>query len=196
MKIHDVIIVGAGFAGSLWQANTQMIIKKYYWLKRKIILAGNAYDYLDDNGALVHEYGPHLFHTNIKEVVDYLSKYTSFYPYEQRVRGLINNAFVPIPFNLNSIEELFDKEKTNYLKEELIKEYRMEKKVPILELRKSDNKDVKELADFIFENVFKYYTMKQWYYSIDKLSNQVSDRVPVFVSYDDRYFPGYISDDA
>ena len=78
MKIYDVIIVGAGFAGSLWQANTQMIIKKVLLIEKKNHIDGNAYDYLDDNGVLVHEYGPHLFHTNIKEVVDYLSKYTSF----------------------------------------------------------------------------------------------------------------------
>lgn len=188
MKQYEVIIIGAGFAGSVIAERFSNDNKKVLLIEKKNHIGGNAYDYLDDNGVLVHEYGPHLFHTNIKEVVDYLSKYTSFYPYEHRVRGLINNVFVPIPFNLSSIEELFDKEKANYLKEELIKEYGMERKVPILELRKSENKDIKELAEFIFENVFKYYTMKQWDYSIEELSNQVSDRVPVFISYDDRYF--------
>ena len=185
---YDVIIVGAGYAGAVMAEQFASDGKKVLLLEKKNHIGGNAYDYMDETGIRIHQYGPHLFHTNEKEVVDYLSRFTEWYPYEHRVRGLINDRFVPIPFNLTSIEELFDKETAENLKAELIAEYGMEKKVPILQLRKSENKNVRELAEFIFEKVFKYYTMKQWDYTIEELSATVTDRVPVFVSYDDRYF--------
>ena len=185
---YDVIIIGAGYAGAVMARQYAEDNKKVLILEKKSHIGGNAYDYMDENHIRIHEYGPHLFHTNEKEVVDYLSRFTEWYPYEHRVKGLINDKFVPIPFNLTSIEELFDKETADNLKNELIKEYGMEKKVPILELRKSNNPEVRNLAEFIFEKVFKYYTMKQWDYSIEQLSATVTDRVPVFVSYDDRYF--------
>ena len=188
MSNYDVIIIGAGYAGSVMAEQYARDGKRVLILEKKSHIGGNAYDYMDMNHIRIHEYGPHLFHTNFKEVVDYLSQFTEWYPYEHRVKGLINDKFVPIPFNLTSIEELFDEDKANELKEELVKEYGMEKKVPILELRKSTNKEVKDLAEFIFEKVFKYYTMKQWDYTIEELSTTVTDRVPVFVSYDDRYF--------
>lgn len=188
MSSYDAIIIGAGFAGAVIANQFAQDNKKVLLIEKKNHIGGNAYDYIDTNGVLVHKYGPHLFHTNDREVVDFLKNYTEFYPYEHRVKGFVDNKFVPIPFNLTSIEMLFDNDKARYLKNELIKEYGMNKKVPILELRKSNNIQIKELAEFIFEKVFKHYTMKQWDYSIEELSNQVSDRVPVFISYDDRYF--------
>lgn len=185
----DVIIVGAGFAGSVIaerfanEANKNVLI-----LEKRSQIGGNMYDYLDENGVRYHEYGPHIFHTNSKEVVDYLSRFTEWYPYEHRVLGVIQGKKVPIPFNLTSIEKCFEPEKAERLKEALIEAYGMDTKVPILRLKENENEEVKELAEFIYENVFKYYTMKQWGLTPEEIDPGVTARVPVLVGRDDRYF--------
>lgn len=184
----DVIIVGAGFAGATLAYSFAKDNQKVLVLEKRSHVGGNAYDYIDENKVNRHEYGPHIFHTNSKRVVDFLSDFTEWYPYEHRVLGNVNGFVVPIPFNLTSIEKSFDTEKAEHLKKTLIEAYGMEKKVPILELRKNDNKDIKELADYIFEHVFKYYTMKQWGLTVEEIDPAVTGRVPVLVSYDDRYF--------
>jgi len=145
MKQYDVIIIGAGFAGAVTAERFASDNKQVLIIDKRHHIGGNMYDYYDENGVLVHEYGPHLFHTNKKDVVDYLSRFTEWYPYEHRVKGYIDGKFVPIPFNLTSIETLFSEEKAKHLKETLIKEYGMEQKVPILKLRQSTNEDVKDI---------------------------------------------------
>lgn len=184
----DAIIVGAGYAGAVSARVFAEAGKHVLVLEKRPHVGGNAYDYMDENGVRRHEYGPHLFHTNSKRVVDYLSRFTDWYPYEQRVLGEVEEKLVPIPFNLKSIELCFPKEKADHLKQALINAYGMEKKVPILELRKNKDPEVNELAEYIFEHVFKYYTMKQWGYSADQIDPAVTARVPVHISYDDRYF--------
>lgn len=185
----DVIVVGAGFAGSVIaerfanDANKNVLI-----LEKRNHIGGNMYDFIDDNGVRYHEYGPHIFHTNSKDVVDYLSNFTEWYPYEHRVLGLIEGKKVPIPFNLTSIEKCFDAEKAERLKKLLLDNYGMDTKVPILKLRANENAEIKELAEFIYENVFKYYTMKQWGFTPEEIDPGVTARVPVLVGRDDRYF--------
>ena len=184
----DVIVVGAGFAGCvtariLADAGAQVLI-----LERRNHIGGNAYDWLDENGVMRHEYGPHIFHTNSEKAIDFLSRFTEWYDYEHKVLGYIEGKLVPIPFNLHSIEMLFPKEKAEHLKEVLINVYGMGNKIPILELRKSDDPMIQELAEYIFEHVFKYYTMKQWGYTAEEIDPAVTGRVPVSISYDDRYF--------
>jgi len=188
MQKYDVLIIGSGFAGSVMAERFANANKKVLILEKRDHIAGNMFDYLDEKKVLVHQYGPHIFHTNRKEVVDYLSNFTDWYFYEHKVIGYVEGKMVPIPFNLRSIELCFDEAKATRLKETLIATYGMEKKVTILELRKSTNPDIIELADYIYEHVFKYYTMKQWGLSVEEIDPAVTNRVPVFVSYDDRYF--------
>ena len=187
MSNYDVIIVGAGFAGATVAQQCAEKGRKVLVIEKRKHIGGNAYDYMLD-GIDVHAYGPHIFHTNNKEVFEYLKRFGDFYPYEHRVLGHIQDKLVPIPFNLKSIELCFDEKIANELKEVLIKEYGMGNKVPIMELRKNNNPQVHMLADFIFANVFKYYTMKQWGLKAEEIDPAVTARVPVNVSYDDRYF--------
>lgn len=185
--MYDVIIAGAGFAGATAANRLAEKGKKVLLVDKRDHIGGNAYD-LQKDGILVHQYGPHIFHTSNKVVFDYLSRFTSWYPYEHRVLGHIQDKIVPIPFNLSSVESCFDNEKADHLKEVLVKEYGEGKKVPIMDLLKNEDPEIRELADFIFENVFKYYTMKQWGLSAEQIDGAVTARVPVNVSYDDRYF--------
>lgn len=185
---YDVIVIGAGYAGSISAHKFAKDGKKVLIIERRNHIGGNMYDYVDDNGVNYHKYGPHIFHTNNDGVVEFLSQFTDWYPYEHRVLGKINGQFVPVPFNLKSIEMLFEKEKAERLKKLLVETYGMETKVPILELRKSDNEEIKELAEFIYEKVFLYYTMKQWDLGPEEIDPKVTGRVPVHISYDDRYF--------
>lgn len=184
-----MIVVGAGFAGAvIAERFANSADKNVLILEKRSHIGGNMYDFIDDNGVRYHEYGPHIFHTNSKEVVDYLSEFTEWYSYEHRVLGEVEGKKVPIPFNLTSIEKCFDEEKAGRLKQVLIDAYGMDAKVPILKLRENENAEVKELAEFIYENVFKYYTMKQWGLSPEEIDPGVTARVPVLVGRDDRYF--------
>lgn len=185
----EVIVIGAGFAGSVIAERFAHVAgKRVLVLEKRAHVGGNMYDYIDENGVRRHEYGPHIFHTNSREVVDYLSQFTDWYPYQHRVLGHINGVVAPIPFNLTTIERSFPKEKAECLKTLLINEYGMEKKVPILQLRANANPEINELAEYIYEHVFKYYTMKQWGQTPEEIDPAVTGRVPVHISYDDRYF--------
>lgn len=188
MNKYDVIIVGAGYAGSVMAERYANDNKKVLVIDKRSHIGGNMYDYIDDNDVLVHQYGPHLFHCRDFHVLDYLRQFSDWYDYEHKVKGYVDGKIVPIPFNLTSIEMLFPEDKANALKSALIKEYGMEEKVPILMLRKSENEQIRELAEYIYEKVFKYYTMKQWDFTPEQIDPKVTERVPVFISYDDRYF--------
>ena len=185
----DFIVVGAGFAGAtIAERIANELNKKVLVIDKRDTIGGNMYDYIDGNGILVHKYGPHLFHTNLENVYNYLKNFGDWFFYEHRVLGKVNNKIVPIPFNISSIEKSFDKEKANKLISILEKEFGVERKIPILELRKYPDKDINEFAEYIYENVFLYYTMKQWGQTPDEIDPNVTNRVPVFISKDDRYF--------
>ena len=185
----DYIVVGAGFAGAtIAERVANELNKKVLVIDKRDNIGGNMYDYIDENGILIHKYGPHLFHTNLENVYNYLKGFGEWFFYEHRVLGKVNGKIVPIPFNITSIEKSFDKEKADKLIGILKREFGTEKKIPILELRKYPDKDVNGLAEYIYENVFLYYTMKQWNQTPDEIDPNVTNRVPVFVSKDDRYF--------
>jgi UDP-galactopyranose mutase len=137
---------------------------------------------------LVHRYGPHLFHTDSDEAFDYLSKFTKWQSYTHKVLARVEDKKVPIPFNFNSIVELFD-EKTaeNYITK-LIDKFGKDKRIPILKLLKESDEDINQLGVYIYENVYAQYTAKQWGRKLEEIDPLVSARVPVVTSDDNRYF--------
>lgn len=183
------LIVGAGFTGSVLarQIATELN-QKVVVIDQRDHIAGNAYDYLDDDGVLVHKYGPHIFHTNSEKVWKYLSQFTEWRPYFHRVVGMVEGNEVPVPFNLNSIEACFPPYLADRLTRQLVETFGFGKKVPILKLREAGGEDLQFLADYVYEHVFKHYTMKQWGLTPEQLDPGVTARVPVFVSRDNRYF--------
>ncbi len=186
---YDYLIVGAGFSGSiLAERIARELDKKVLLIDKRPHIAGNAYDYFDENGVLVHKYGPHIFHTNSKKVWDYLSRFTEWHPYEHRVKVMVEDLSIPIPFNMNSVHQVFGASHAERLEKLLIRHYGYGKKVPILQLRETHNKDLKRLADFIYDNIFRGYTLKQWDLTPEQLDPSVTARVPFVISRDDRYF--------
>lgn len=146
------------------------------------------YDVYNKDGILVHQYGPHIFHTNSKRAADYLRRFCQPRDYEHRVMAKIGDKLVPVPFNKTSMEMCFGKTRANELIHKMIKKFGDEVKVPINVLREQKDKDLRELADFVYQNVFLYYTQKQWGLKPEEVDPAVTGRVPVFISRDDRYF--------
>ncbi len=187
--IYDYIIVGAGFAGSVLAERLASVLdKKVLIIEQRPHIGGNCYDYYDEHGVLVHKYGPHLFHTDNKDVIDYLSQFTQWQEYEHRVLASIDGQLVPVPFNLISLQKLFPTSMANSLEQKLIKNYGFGAKVSILELRKTKDQELNKLAEFVYEKMFINYTTKQWGCTPEEISPEVTARIPVYISYDDRYF--------
>lgn len=186
--MFDYIIAGSGYAGSICARQLAETGKKVLVTERRPHVGGNAYDCLDENGILIHLYGPHIFHTNEKRVFDYLSRFTEWRRYDHEVLAKAGDMEFPVPFNLNSLYRAFPEEKAKALEEKLISCYGMEKKVAIGELRQNPDKDINELAEFVYNNVFLHYTMKQWGQKPEEIDPGTTARVPVFISRDNRYF--------
>lgn len=189
----DVLLVGAGYAGAVAARGLADKGKKVRILERRNHIAGNAYDRLDQAGVLVHQYGPHIFHTNDKPVFDWLSRFTQWRDYQHRVianipDGAGGRMTYPVPFNLTSMETAFGAEEGKRLADKLIKAYGAEKKVTILELRQNPDPEIFALADYVYEHVFVRYTMKQWGQRPEDIDPGTTARVPIFLSRDDRYF--------
>ena len=189
----DVLTAGAGYAGAVAARALAEQGKRVMVLERRPHIGGNAYDRLDDAGVLIHQYGPHIFHTNNKEVFDWLSRFTQWRDYQHRVVANIpdekgGRMTYPVPFNLTSLETAFGPEEGRRLGNKLIAAYGAEKKVTILELRQNPDPEIAALADYVYEHVFVHYTMKQWGQKPEDIDPNTTARVPVFLSRDDRYF--------
>ena len=189
---YNSIIVGAGFAGAVAARALAEAGRRVLVLEKHDHIGGNAYDCLNDAGILIHQYGPHIFHTNDKEVYDFLSRFTPWRSYEHEVVASIpdngSRAEMPVPFNLKSLRQAYGAEKAARLEKKLIDTYGMEKKVTILQLRENTDPELSELAQYVYDHVFVRYTMKQWGQKPEEIDPAVTARVPVFISEDCRYF--------
>ncbi|ODA41373.1 UDP-galactopyranose mutase [Desulfosporosinus sp. BG] len=189
IEMYDCLVVGCGMAGTVIARElAERAGKKVLILEKHDYIGGNACDFMDENGILVHRYGPHIFHTNCKRVFDYLSRFTQWRNYSHEVVGNIYGQLLPIPFNLNSLHLAFEPSKAGRIEQKLIDIYGFGSKVPILDLRRQPDAELAQIADFIYDNIFRYYTQKQWGLAPDEIDSLVTARVPVFISYDNRYF--------
>ena len=186
--MEKILIVGAGLSGATMARLFAERGIDVTVIDRRATIGGNAYDHKDKNGITVQQYGPHIFHTNEKEVFDFLSRFTEWEKYEHRVLANIKGSLVPVPFNLTALFELYSKEKAENIKSILVEEVGLDKKVPILQLKKHENYEIRKFADFVYKNIFYTYTNKQWGLKPEELGEAVMNRVPVYVSYEDRYF--------
>jgi UDP-galactopyranose mutase len=183
--MFDYLIVGAGFAGSVLaerlatQANKKVLI-----IDKREHIAGNAYDYYNNDGILIHKYGPHIFHTNSKEVFEYLGKFTEWRPYEHRVLGSVDGQLVPIPINLTTINQLYGLN-LNSSEVESFFESKAEK---VQRVKTSEDVVVSKVGRELYEKFFRGYTRKMWELDPSELDASVTARVPTRTNKDDRYF--------
>jgi len=183
--MFDYLIVGAGFAGSvLAERLARGSNKKILLCDRRPHIGGNAYDHYNEAGILVHKYGPHIFHTNSREVFEYLSRFTGWRPYQHRVRASVDGQIVPIPINLDTINTLYGLSLTSFEVEEFFKRVAE----PCEQIRTSEDVVVNAVGRELYEKFFRNYTRKQWGLDPSELDSSVTSRVPTRTNRDDRYF--------
>ncbi len=186
--MYDSIIIGSGAAGSTVARKLAEDGQHVLVLEQRPHIGGNCYDRPDAYGIMIHEYGPHIFHTNEEDVYQFLSEFTDWYLFGHEVVANVHGSLLPIPFNLNTLYKVYGQEKAAELEKLLIAEYGEGNRVPIMELKKNTDPQIQAIADYVYENVFLHYTMKQWGQTPEEIDPEVTGRVPVLLSYDNRYF--------
>ncbi|MDF2934622.1 MAG: glf, partial [Chryseobacterium sp.] len=182
--MYDFLIVGCGFAGAVLAERLAHDGKKILIVDKRDHIAGNAFDFYNEEGILIHKYGPHIFHTNSEDVFKYLGQFTDWRPYEHRVLGSVDGLLVPIPINLTTINELYGKNLTSDEVTDFLAS-KAEKKSPILT---SEDVVLNVVGKELYEKFFKGYTKKQWDLDPSELDASVTARVPTRTNKDDRYF--------
>jgi UDP-galactopyranose mutase len=185
-QAYDVMIVGAGFAGAVMAERLAADAgKRVLVVDRRPHVGGNAYDCLDEAGILIHQYGPHIFHTNSDEIVAYLSRFTDWRPYEHRVLADVNGILVPMPINRTTLNALYGCNLANEAEAAAFLAARAE---PVSVVRTSADVVISAVGRELYETFFQGYTRKQWGMDPSELDKSVTARVPTRTNTDDRYF--------
>jgi UDP-galactopyranose mutase len=183
--MYDWLIVGAGFAGSVLAERLARERDEHVLvIDRRDHVGGNAFDVLNEDGLLIHRYGPHIFHTNAKSVFDHLSRFTEWRSYEHRVLAEVDGQRVPIPINLDTVNQLYGLDLTP----DSLKEWLAARAEPVAEIRTSEDVVVSTVGRELYEKFFRGYTRKQWGLDPSELDKSVTARVPTRFDRDDRYF--------
>ncbi|HEX8502793.1 MAG TPA: UDP-galactopyranose mutase [Pyrinomonadaceae bacterium] len=183
--MFDFLIVGAGFAGSVIAERLARVAdKKVLVIDRRNHVGGNAYDHYNDDGLLVHRYGPHIFHTNSREVFEYLSQFTGWRQYQHRVLACVDGMLLPIPINLDTINGLYGLKLSSFE----VEGFFASKAEKVERVRTSEDVVVSAVGRDLYEKFFRNYTRKQWGLDPSELDASVTARVPTRTNRDDRYF--------
>jgi UDP-galactopyranose mutase len=182
---YEYLVVGAGFAGAVLAERLANVMgKRVLVVEKRDHIGGNAYDYVDDAGLLVHKYGPHIFHTNSPDVMQYLSRFTDWRRYEHRVLADVDQKLLPIPINLDTINQLYGLS----LDEAGMRQFLAERTEHAGSIRTSQDICVSRVGWELYEKFFRNYTRKQWGLDPSELDASVAGRIPVRFDRDDRYF--------
>src|SRR5438132_1629093 len=183
---YDTLVVGAGYAGSIMAERLASCCgQSVLVIDRRHHIAGNAYDYVDDHGVTVHAYGPHIFHTNAERVVEYLSRFTDWRPYEHRVLANVDGQLLPIPVNRTPVNHVYGLDLET---EDDVDAFYNERAEPIDLVKTSEDAVVARVGRDLYERFFRGYTRKQWERDPSELHASVCARIPLRTNTDDRYF--------
>jgi UDP-galactopyranose mutase len=180
----DYLVVGAGFSGAVMAERLAAHGKRVLIVDKRPHVGGNAYDRLDAAGVRIHQYGPHIFHTNSADVFSYLSRFTTWRAYEHRVLAQVDGRLLPLPINLDTVNKLYGWDLTSAQLEAFFRRVA----VPVADVKTSEDVIVSKVGWELYEKFFKHYTLKQWGLSAAQLDATVLARIPVRTNRDDRYF--------
>ena len=182
---YDVLVVGAGFAGSVAARELADAGRRVRLVDRRSHVGGNAFDELDEHGVLIHRYGPHIFHTNSERVVDYLSRFTEWRPYQHRVLSRTSRGLLPVPINRTTLERYFE---IPLADDETAESFLDSLREPIENPANSEEVCLDRVGRELYEEFFEGYTSKQWNRHPRDLPPEVCARIPVRTDRDNRYF--------
>lgn len=185
MKNFDIVIIGAGISGSVLAQKYATSGKSVLIIEKRDHIAGNCFDYIDENGILTSKYGAHLFHTNDEGVWDYVNQFSEWYKWEHKVIARVDDKTVPIPVNITTVNTIF---KTHFKHEYEMKEWLEENRIPFENPANGEEAVLNKVGKVLYKKMFKHYTKKQWDKYPEELHASVLERIPVRYNHDDRYF--------
>ena len=186
--MKNIIVVGAGFSGSiLARKMAEECGQRVRIIEKRNHIGGNAYDEYDENGILVQRYGPHYLNTNKYFIIEFLEKYAELYPHDAKLLSFIDGKYVRLPFNFRTMQQLVGAKKSERLLAVMRKSFNGRDRVPIFELIEHEDKEIREYGELLFEKAYKTYTAKQWGIDPDEIDRSVLERVPMAMSFDERY---------
>ena len=188
LKMSKIIIVGAGFSGSIIARKiAEELDIKVTVIERRKHIGGNAYDEYDENGILIQKYGPHFLNTNKYFIIKFLMQYSELFQHNTKLLSFLDGQYIRLPFNFQSVQELLGAEKSETVINKLRKNFPGRDRVPVLEMVDCTDTDVSAFGTLLFEKAFKTYTSKMWGTDINKIDKYVLERVPFAMNYDERY---------
>lgn len=182
---EHILIVGAGISGAVLAERFATAGHRVTVIEKRPHIAGNCYDYVDENGILVSKYGAHLFHTNHEDVWAYVNRFASWYFWEHRVLALVDGQQVPIPVNITTVNRLFG---LNISSEKEMRDWLAANCPSIPEPQNGEEAALARVGPELYDKMFKHYTKKQWDKYPAELDASVLNRIPVRSNFDDRYF--------
>lgn len=184
----EIIVVGTGFSGSILARKlAEECERKVTIIEKRPHIGGNMYDEYDEHGILIQKYGPHFLNTNKYFIIEFLEQYAELFPHDTKLLSFIDGNYVRLPFNFRTLQQLVGAKKSEALLAKMRENFAGRDRVPIFELVDSDDDDVREYGNLLFEKAYRTYTAKQWGLDPEDIDRSVLDRVPMAMNFDERY---------